>query len=110
MARALGSRSTLAMKLVPRSSIRRRLTEFFGGIERRSQYWSVACAAAQMAPEVLTQFRLGRIGMMPQITIERDQDARGTKAALQRVMAAKRILQNRQPSGRGREAFDGADF
>src|SRR5262245_5874910 len=110
MARALGPRSTLAMKLVPRSSIRRRLTKFLGGIDRRRQYWSVSGTAAQMAAKIFPQFRLVWIRTMPQIIIEGHQDACGAKPALQRMMAAERILQNRQPPGRGRKAFDGADF
>ena len=46
--------------------------------------------------------------MRAQIGVERHQDAGGAEAALQRVMAAERMLQHREPARFGREAFDGA--
>jgi hypothetical protein len=63
-----------------------------------------------MAAEIFPQLCLVWIRTMAQIIIEGHQDACGAKPALQRMMATERILQNRQPPGRGREAFDGADF
>jgi hypothetical protein len=63
-----------------------------------------------MAAEIFPQFRLVWIRTTPQIIIEGHQDTCGAKPALQCMMAAERILQNRQPPGRGRKSFDGADF
>ena len=48
-------------------------------------------------------------GMLAQIPVERHQDAGGAEAALQRVMAAERLLQHREPAGLRREPLDGAD-
>ena len=55
IARRVGSRSTLARKLVPRSSMLVRLAQPCGGIERRGDDRDVTGAAAQMAAEKFAQ-------------------------------------------------------
>src|SRR6185436_20269906 len=105
IANASGSRATLAMKLVPRSSIAQSLC----GIERGRDDRHIAGAAADVATEKLAQVLLGRVGDLAKIPVERHQDAGGAEAALQRVMAAERFLQHREAAGFGREALYGAD-
>src|SRR6476646_9119628 len=61
-----------------------------------------------MSAQEFTQLPLPWIGMIPQVSIKRHQDAGCAKAALQGVMAAKGGLQDREPSRIRSEVLDGA--
>src|ERR1700742_2311155 len=108
-AKALGSRSTLERKLLPRSSIGRTLPQSFGGIHGRGHDGDIAGTAAQMAAEEFAHLVLGRVRLTPEIAVERHQDAGGTEAALQGVMAAEGFLQHGETAGLRRQPFHGAD-
>src|SRR5579859_1745467 len=111
MASASGSRSTLAMKLVPRSSMVRLLrAQAGGGGQRCGNDRCVAGTAAEMAREDLANLGLGRVGRLAEQGVERHHDSGGAEAALQAVMLAKALLQDRQTPGRRREPFDGPDL
>src|SRR5476651_227140 len=109
-ASAAGSRATLARKLVPRSSMRFGLAQFLRGIECRRDNRHVAGAAAEMAAEKFADLAFVRIRGAREIMIERDENAGGAEAALQRVVAAERLLQDRETVGRRGQALDGANF
>src|SRR2546430_3289635 len=101
-ASACGPRSTLAMKLVPRSNMAvaflpgcRR--QFRGGFECGADDGRVAGATAKMSAEQIADLRLAGPWIGAQENIQRHQDAGGAEAALQRVMATERSLQRRQP-------------
>src|SRR5579863_5092703 len=115
MASALRSRSTLARKLVPRSSmiafrLQFALLQLARRLQRRPHDRAIAGAAAQMAREEFANLRLAGTGPIAQQRIERHQNARGAKSALQRVLRPKGFLQRRQAIRRRREALDGANF
>src|SRR5215210_4883381 len=109
IAQALGSRAALAKKLVPRSSMRLWFSQSFGGVERRGDDGHITGAAAEMARQELAQLGLLHVRMMPQKIVERHQDSRGAKAALQRVVAPERLLQDGQTPRLGRQSLHGAD-
>src|SRR4051794_34071628 len=95
IASACGSRSTLAMKLVPRSNMigaflpggRRHFRRRF---ERGANDRRIAGAAAKMPTEQIADLRFARLRMGAQENLQRHQDAGGAEAALQGVMAAER--------------------
>src|ERR1700761_6480692 len=91
-----GSRATLATKLLPRSSIGllQMAGHFSRGFHRRTHDRRIAGTAAQTAGEEIADFLLGRSWMFAQEMIERHQDARGAKSALQGMIALERRLQN----------------
>src|SRR6516165_9894196 len=107
-ASACGSRSTAAQNVNPRSSIAG-LSHSARGIERSGDDWHVTRAAAQMPAKVFAHRRLTGIRMIPQKGIERHQYARCAEAALQCMMAAEGLLQDRQAIGGGSEILDGAN-
>src|SRR3984893_544571 len=86
------------------------LTQFFRGLERGRDDRHVAGAAAEVAAEKFADVAFARIGSPREIMIERNEDAGGTEAALQRVMAAERLLQDRETIGRRRQTLNGANF
>ena len=102
----LEMRITLPMKLRPRSSMA--VAQSFRGIEGGRDDRHIAGAAAKMPTEELAQLGFGWIGRDAQVPVERHQDAGGAEAALQRVMAAERLLQHREASGLRRESLDRA--
>src|SRR2546423_1600862 len=108
MASAWGSRSTLARKLVPRSSIVAVLTQFAGRFQCSSHDRSIAGASAQMARQTFANIRLGGVRSIAQQRIERHEDARGAESALQTVVLAERGLQRGKPIRRRRQSLDGA--
>src|SRR5271170_2402559 len=114
IASASGSRATLATKLVPRSSIRFLFAQFvshFGRrLQRRAHDRRVARAAAKMPAEEIANRRLVRPRMITQKTIQRHQNAGRAEAALQRMIALERRLQNAEAARRRREAFHGPDI
>src|SRR5674476_1576368 len=102
MASARGSLAALARKLVPRSNMTAALLrncscQFGSGFDGGCNDGCVTGAAAEMSAQQIPDLRLGRIGIAAQEGIERHQNARRTEAALQRVVAAERSLQDRQP-------------
>src|ERR1700682_1767051 len=109
-ASAWGSRATLARKLVPRSSMRRGLPQFLRGIERGRDDRHVAGTAAKMAAEKFADVAFARIRCAREIMIERNENAGGAEAALQCVVAAERLLQDRETVRRRCQTFDGANF
>src|ERR1700692_3053330 len=106
---ASGSRATLAMKLVPRSSICLLcvgLTRQQGrGIERCVNDWGVAGAPAKMAAQPLANFAIAGPRPLTQKMIERHQNARGTEAALQCMVTPEGRLQDAEAIRRRRQAF-----
>src|SRR5665213_272565 len=113
IASASGSRATLPTKLVPRSSIRTLsalVGQFGGGLDRRANDRRIARASAQMSAQQIANALLIRSLVLAQEAVERHQDAGGAEAALQRVMALERRLQDAEAAGRRREAFHGPDL
>src|SRR5580658_2610522 len=101
IASALGSRATLATKLVPRSSIcflSALIRQFRRGLQRRTHDRRVPRAAAQMTAQHIADACLIRPWVFAQETVERHQDPRGTEAALQRVIAFECRLQDAKAS------------
>src|ERR1700724_1796691 len=84
-ASALGSRATLATKLVPRSSIgflpAQIVSHFRSRLQRRAHDRRVAGATAQMSGQQVANRRFVRPWMFAQEAIERHQDAGGAEAA-----------------------------
>src|SRR6202140_5368886 len=113
IATASGSRATLATKLVPRSSIGFLLVlvgQFLCGFHRRAHDRRIARAAAQMPAEQVANVFVIRLLVPAQEAVERHQDAGGAEAALQRMIALQRRLQNAEPVCRRREPFHGAEL
>src|ERR1700732_2371132 len=110
MASTLGSRATLATKLVPRSSIGFLSAQITRHLRSRLQCRAhdrrVAGATAQMPGQQVANRRFVRPRMFPQEAIERHQNAGRAKAALKRMVALERRLQDAKAIRRGREAFD----
>src|ERR1700730_10058949 len=86
------------------------LTQSFRGVECRRDDRHVAGAAAEVAAEKFADIALARIWRPREIMIERNKDAGGAQAALQGVMAAERLLQNREAIGRRRQTLKRANF
>src|SRR3954471_3897438 len=59
-----------------------------------------------MPAEEVADLSLSRRRVPGEVMVERHQNAGGAEAALERVVAAKRLLQHAEPVGRGREPFD----
>src|ERR1700722_3468717 len=114
IANASGSRATLATKLAPRSSIRLLFTHLAchlgRGLQRRPHDRRIARAAAKMPAEEIANRGLVRPRVIAQEAIQRHQDAGGAKAALQRVIALERRLQNAEARGRRRKPLYGPDI
>src|SRR3984893_16679934 len=112
MAGACGSRATLAREPGPRSSMLRLflppLAQALRRVERRRHDRHVAGAAAQMPGEERADVGFTRVRVVAQIIVERHQDAGRAEAALQGVMPAEGLLQQRASPRLWRKTFDGA--
>src|SRR5205807_1031219 len=100
-------RATLARKLVPRSSTAS-FPQLPSSIERRRDDLTITGAPTQMPGKEFPQLRFLRVWIATEIPIERHQDARGAKPALQGVVASKGLLQHRQLAWSWRKPFDSA--
>ena len=74
--------------------------------EHRLDDWDVAGTSAQMTGQKVADRLLARCRVFTEEMVERHQDARGSEAALQRVIAPERRLQNAQTARSRREPFD----
>jgi len=83
---------------------------FGGGLQHRLHDIRVAGAAAQVARQHLAYFELARVRIALQVIGAGHQDARGAEAALQRVVAAERLLQVGQAVDVLVQALDGIDL
>src|SRR5437870_140833 len=61
-----------------------------------------------MSTQIFAQLQLRRIRMLPQVSVERHQDAGRAEAALQGVVAAETFLKDGEPTWLRRETLDGA--
>src|SRR3954454_4387362 len=106
MASALGSRETLAAKLVPRSNMRGLLAQHSSCLESGRDDGGIAGAPAEMAADNLLQVLLGRVGRRREIGVEGHEDSGGADPALQRMVPAEGSLEGREPVRGGGEALD----
>ena len=77
------------------------------GIERGEHDVLVARAAAEVPRQRLADVRLGRLGVLAQIRVERHEDAGRAESALQRVAGPEGLLQRVQARAIARQSLDG---